>query len=91
MEELKKQLKNQSLTLVDDEALKYSLKPVGKAIITKEPISEKQKEKTKWSDRVVCNICGVEFTRSARSNHNKTKMHNLHLSMHHKMKKLLLN
>lgn len=90
MDELKKQLKSQSLTLVDDEALKYSLKPVGKAIITN-PLIEETKEKTKWSDRVVCNICGVEFTRSARSNHNKTKMHNLHLSMHHKMKKLLLN
>lgn len=83
--ELKEQ---KALPLYDADTIKYSQTPLGKALYTKE--KEKSTDKKHWTDRLVCDICGEKYVRSARSRHNKTKVHQKLLLMNEKMRKVLL-
>jgi len=80
------------LGLYEKDELKYVQQPLGKAIYTTKkvgrPISETPSH---WSDRVKCDVCGDYFTRSARSNHNKTRHHRDYEKMNYKIKELLLD
>lgn len=84
------ELKNtKNIARCDNETLKYLRKPLGRAIY--ESNVKKEKVKAKPSDRVECGICGKIFTRSGRSNHNKTEYHQLYAKMGEKVKKILLD
>lgn len=84
---IKKKL-NEDKVLVDydTEELEYVQKPLGKAHFKSEP-----KKKTHWSDRVKCDVCNKEFTRSARSQHKKTQVHQVYAKMNKKLQKLLID
>lgn len=81
------------LSQYEPETLKYLTKPIGKAIF-KNAVEKrgrpKKDTKAHWSDRIKCEICGKEFTRSARTKHTKTEFHQAHLKFDQKIKKLLL-
>lgn len=47
-------------------------------------------EKALPTDRLICPICGGEFTRYNRSSHNKTKVHMAYANMNDNMRKLLI-
>lgn len=92
MTEFQDELKNKSLTLCSQDALNYSVNSViGSAIAQKETEPMKNKNKTHWSDRIECNICGGIYTRSASTAHKKTKIHKLHCELNEKIKNILLN
>lgn len=77
------------LTQLSPEALSYVTKPIGKAFFNHKGRPKKD-DKAKWNDRIKCEICGVEFTRSNRTAHNKTKTHKIYSEMNQKLKKILL-
>lgn len=92
----KKLSEKKSLPLYEPEELKYLDKPLGKAAYLgrKTSINDDERKrkgiKANWWDRIECNICGVEFTRSARSKHNRTKQHQIYKKIDKKMRKVLL-
>lgn len=93
IKDIQKSLKEQKgLALYDIDELKYVQKPIGKALYTKKKIGRPKKDNpSQWSDKIKCDVCGNEFIRSNRSNHNKTKQHQLYLKMNDKIKKLLVD
>jgi|ERR1700759_5798595 len=77
------------------EELKYLNKPLGKAIYTstiknKGRPRKNENEKCKPSDRIICEICNKEYTRSASFKHKSTQYHQLHERMNKKLRKVLL-
>lgn len=82
----------QGILTYDNETIEYAQTPIGKAIYKKARGRPKliQEEKKHWSDRIMCDVCGVEFIRSARSKHKKTKVHQAYSNMNDKIKDLLL-
>lgn len=84
---IKKKL-NEDKVLVDydTEELKYVQKPIGKAHFQSEP-----KKKAHWSDRVKCEVCNKDFTRSARSQHKLTNHHKTYEKMNKKLRELLID
>ncbi|HTO16891.1 MAG TPA: hypothetical protein VLZ83_14075 [Edaphocola sp.] len=92
--EVKNKLKEgNSIPLMSEEELKYTQKPIGKAIY-KRAIGRPKKpdnEKARPGDRVICEICGGNFKRSHRSAHNKTKIHKVYEDMNKKLVNLLIN
>lgn len=42
------------------------------------------------SDRIICGVCGKEFTRSGRTCHNKTVYHKERMKINKKLNELLL-
>lgn len=50
-----------------------------------------QNEKAKPNDKITCDICGSVFSRSARSRHNKTRIHQASLKAINHIKKNLLD
>ncbi len=80
---------NKSLANYDVEDMKYLQKPLGKAIYKRG--RPKSDNPAKWNDRVICDVCGKEFTRSARTKHKKTQFHQAFEIMNNKLKKLLIN
>lgn len=67
------------------EQMEYIQKPIGKANYNAET-----KKKAHWSDRIKCEICGKEFTRSARTKHNQTQHHQTYANLNKKLASLLL-
>lgn len=93
--------KQKGLALYDNDEIEYLKKPLGLAAFTtpsdesiiqdpKSDIKKKPKELAKWNDRVICDICGTEFTRSARSKHKQTQKHQIYLKMHEKIRDLVI-
>lgn len=83
---------SKAIALYDDETLKYVQTHTGKAIYNKIGRPKKNEtEKAKWSDKIICDVCGKTFIRSARSSHKKTKYHNFYSKMNAKLKKLLVD
>ena len=76
--------------LVDysSDQMRYVQKPFGKAVYNSKTVVKK--EKAHWSDRIKCDVCGKEFTRSARSMHNKTQHHVTYSKLNKKLAELLL-
>ena len=83
---------NVSLSIFDRTILDYTQTHIGNALLENHNVNHKSAiiKKAKWYDRVKCQICDGEFTRSARSNHNRTKVHRLHEDMNSKIRSLLL-
>ncbi len=79
------------LALYKNKELKYIEEPLGYASYCGEIEHHEKEPKTHWSDRIKCNICGKEFTRSARSAHKQTVYHKLHLKFHKKISNLMIN
>lgn len=78
------------IPLYENEEIEYLEKPLGKAAYLMKDNTLKKK-KSHWSDRIKCNICGKEFTRSCRKSHEITKHHQTYAKLNTKMKKILLD
>lgn len=82
-------MSKRELVHLEPEDYENVLRPVGQAIYTqKEDINIRKKANPR--DRVICDICGEEFTRWNRSKHNVTKVHQAYLKMNNKLKKALI-
>lgn len=44
-----------------------------------------------WSDRIKCNVCGIEYIRSNQSAHKRTRVHQAYQDMNDRVRDLLLN
>lgn len=77
------------LSQLEAEDFENVMRPVGRAIYDQKEDVNKHK-KADPRDRVICDICGGEFTRWNRSKHNVTKIHKAYLNMNNKLKKALL-
>ena len=86
-----KQHLNDDKNIVDynREQLEYLQKPIGKAIYKSEDITDAD-TKAHWSDRIKCNVCGKEFTRSSRTKHNKTQHHRTYEQLNRKLVEFLV-
>ncbi len=83
--------KQKGLGLYTKKELEYVQTPIGSALYKTKKIGRPKTEKpAKWNDRVKCDVCGDEFTRSGRTNHNKTRHHQDFLKMNKKIRTLLL-
>lgn len=92
VEIIQKQLRSgKSLPLMDTETWKYAKKPLGKAIYKANVGRPKKEEHVDRSDRIKCDICGKIITRSARTNHNKTKYHQMYKNVEEKLRKILID
>jgi len=86
-----------SMPLLNDEDILYITKPLGKAIYKNaisKPLGRPRKEehdKAKPNDRLICNVCGMKFIRSARSGHKKTKVHQIYENMSRKLNRTFLD
>lgn len=50
-----------------------------------------EEDKAKPTDRLICEVCGGEFTRYNRSAHNKTRVHQAYASMNKKLREFLID
>jgi len=71
---------------MNDEELKYSMKPIGKAHLN----VPKKPRNTKYN-YVKCEICGKEYCTKNSGKHRKTQHHQLYENLNSKLKKLLLS
>lgn len=93
LDNIKKRLKKgPELINCDIDELQYIKKPVGKSIY-KCAIDEKKERRKKYikNERVTCDLCGVEYTRSNRCYHERTKYHLTYKIVNDKLKRLMLN
>lgn len=94
IKKFQEELKNGiGIPLYDTDTIRYLEKPIGKAIY-KNAIGRPKKrdeDKANYYDRIVCDSCGIEYTRAHRSAHRKTKVHQAYEKMNNKMKKFLVN
>lgn len=81
--------KRDTPTQLTDDCFQLLSEPIGLATFNSE--YKPKKGKKKWSDRVECEICGREYTRSAKSKHYKTQYHIAYTEMNEKIKRLLKN
>lgn len=73
----------------DSEKLDYVINStIGRNIYTN--TNKCPRGKSKPNDRIECNICGKIITRSARTNHNKTKVHKIYENAGKNFRELLL-
>lgn len=75
------------------EEFNYTQKPLGKAIY-KHNVGRPKKEldqKASPNDKIVCDVCGRTFTRSGRTNHNRSEFHKAHVKINKKLKELLID
>ena len=83
----------------DIDELDYLTKPIGKAIyeknedIKKEKHDRNYKAKKVWNshERIKCDLCGIEYRRSNKSYHEKSKNHLVYKKINDKFKQLILN
>jgi hypothetical protein len=83
----------------DVDELEYLTKPIGKAIYEKNSDikntrhNRNYKAKKIWDshERVKCDLCGVEYRRSNKSYHEKSKNHLVYKKINDKFKQLILN
>lgn len=75
----------------DDEKDNIPPEPMPKIETGNSKNSPKAAGKTKkhWSDRIVCDVCGVTYTRSAVSGHKGTKKHQIYANTNKKLLKLM--
>lgn len=97
LDDIKKRLRNgPEIINCDVDELKYIKKPVGKSIY-KYAIEEKQQRKLRRNkayipgERITCDLCGVEYTRSNKCFHERTKYHITYKIVNDKLKQLILN
>lgn len=91
----KKLRQNKNFAKYTIDELKYVQKPIGRALYKIEDIPKcgrpRVSEKKSPSDRIICNICSKEFTRSGRTKHNRTQYHQAFEEMNSKLRKLLID
>lgn len=70
----------------------YIKKPVGGSIY-KTAIENKPKGKRKYisHERILCDLCGKDYRRSNKTQHEKTQYHLTYKNVNDKFKQLLLN
>jgi hypothetical protein len=94
IETLKKRLQaGEELIKYNSDELNYVTKPIGKAIYEGAQYEKHEKPKRKkWNpaERVTCELCGKEYSRSARSQHSKTQVHLAYKVVNDKLKELML-
>lgn len=71
--------------------LRYLQKPVGNAAFNTEVEPIKSNKKKNWFDRIKCDVCGKEFTRSARTKHNSTQYHQIYSCLNTKLIKIIVD
>lgn len=77
-----------SLVLCDNDTIKYTKEPIGKALVKRgRPPLE---TKPHWTDRMKCKICGKEYSRSAVTAHSKTNHHKTYAKFNDKIRNLML-
>lgn len=76
---------NKNIESYDDETIKYLRKPIGKTIY------KSAAKNPEWSDKIKCSICGRKFLRSNKWAHNQSQFHKSHLTIHEKIRKLILD
>ena len=102
IKEVRNKLKyKKNLTTYNDDELKFLQTVTGKALYLHdntrdggyiEPEPEiVEKRKARWDDRIICDVCNKEFTRSGRTGHNRTLYHRMKKQEHQKLKKLLID
>jgi hypothetical protein len=88
---------NKNLAMCDVETLKYGSRPIGKSLIRSRSEMLKKRAKkgeainNKWNDRIKCDTCGKEYSRSNQSAHRKTQYHKIYANVGDKVKKILLD
>lgn len=81
---------NKRLSMYEHDQLIEVIKPLNKAVFKKKIEKVKSRVRAKPDDRIMCDVCGKEFTRSARSNHNKTQRHQIYLDFDNKLRNFLI-
>lgn len=85
-------LEDKNIVDYTEEEIKYCTTPIGCAIYNTKKIGRKRKEiKCLPSDRVKCEICGKEYTRSGKYNHDITQVHQTYKKLNKKIASVLLN
>lgn len=84
----------QPLNLLNNEELKYAMKPIGKAVYNNAINNSDNDFKNNvkhHTDKIKCPICNVVFSRSGLTNHRKTRYHIRVQSINYKLRDVLLN
>jgi hypothetical protein len=98
--ELQESLKEgKGLGLYDKDELEYITKPMGSAIYVSTIKSKdskvgrkkiKESKKAKPTDRIKCDICPGEYSRSSSTNHKRTKIHQAFLKINKNLKEIIV-
>lgn len=90
----KQLLSGKGLSICDNDTIKYTKEPIGKAIINTPNRSRgrpKNETPPHWSDKIKCKICGKQYFRSALVAHKKTQYHQIYSKFDEKIRKLMLD
>lgn len=89
--EIQEKIKNnKSLAFYEKNELKYVQKPLGKAIY-KNNNNTKKNINCDPNDKIECPICKIIFSRSNRSKHNKTKIHQVYEKINIKLRDFIID
>jgi len=82
-----------AITNYDVNEIKYMMKPIGGAIYeqSKDKDINKNKDTKKWNDILTCDICNKTYTRSNKSQHNKSIIHIEYSKINKKLRDILIN
>lgn len=87
---INKILEDKNVVNYTEEEIKYCTTPIGNAIYNHRGRKRKEK-KCLPTDRVKCEMCGKEYTRSGKYNHDKTKVHQTYVKLNKKIASVLLS
>lgn len=91
--ELKSKLREgKEIINCEPDEIAYIKKPVGKSIYTL-AMEAKQIKRKKWDphEKIICSLCGKEYTRANKAHHVKTKYHITYKIVNDKLTRLILN
>lgn len=92
MEKIQENIQNnKSIVSYTNEELNYIMKPIGKALYKSGRPCKSNKEKSKPTDRIKCDLCSKFYFRSGKTKHCRTKVHIAYASMNSKLMKALIN
>ena len=87
-------LNDKNISNYSEPDLDYLRKPMNKAMyacktkdefIYEDGLLIKRIKRSHWSDRVKCKECSGEYTRSAKSNHDRTQKHQIYSKLNKKL------
>lgn len=88
---INKILEDKNMVDYTEDEIKYCMTPIGGATY-KTKYGRKRKEvKCLPSDRVKCEVCGGEYTRSGKYNHDITRVHQTYAKLNKKIAKVLIS
>lgn len=85
---LRKNMEQKEIINMNEEEIKYSMTPIGKAHINVPKKDEEDKIKQGYKK---CTLCGKLYNSKNSGKHKKTKYHQIHADLNSKLKKILLN